>query len=118
MADPNVTQQTDAVEYGEQGAVDAQAASMPAAVPPVDPKAIADAAVTPQALVAQEAQQPPQQGYTIRNPYMLLPAKMNFGQFQEQKTQVEQKYDAGLLFEVLGKDNPAMQSVADELLGR
>jgi hypothetical protein len=115
MADAAITQQNDAVEYGQQAQIDAQAASMPAPAPAIDPAAIAQA-VAAEAPVAQDAQQ----GYTIKNPYMLLPAKMNFGQFQGQgqKTQVEQKYDVGIMFDAISANDPAMRVIADELMGK
>ena len=114
MADAAPIQQKDAVEYGDQGKIDAQAAAMPAGVPPVDPVAIAQAAVAPD---AQQAA-PEQQGYTIKNPYMLLPAKMNFGQFQGRgPTPVEQQYDAGLLWRVLA-DSPTADPITKQIAKR
>jgi hypothetical protein len=78
--------------------------------------------------VEQAAQQPmpeqQQQGYTIKNPYMLLPPNMNFGSFgaggQRTKTPVERRYDVGLLWEVLANDPQAPEItriVARQLMG-
>lgn len=53
---------------------------------------------------------------TISNPYMMLPAQMNFPMLR-QKTPVEQQYDAGLLFQMLGQSSPTLRAVSVELLG-
>jgi hypothetical protein len=65
--------------------------------------------VTQTGNVAQGAQQPMagQQGMTIRNPYMLLPASMNFP--DRQATPVERRYRAGLLWDVLAADPNASE---------
>lgn len=65
---------------------------------------------------------PSQDGYTVRNPYMLLPARMNYANFQQtpQKTQVERNYDVGLLWEVLASDpqaDPTTRMIARSLMG-
>ena len=123
MADAALTQQKDAVEYGQQGKIDAQAAAMPAGVPPVDPVAIAQAAVAPEVPVAPAAQQaaPEQQGYTIKNPYMLLPSKMLYGDITGQRaTPVEQQYEAGLLWRALANSptaDPITKQIAKRLAG-
>ena len=60
-----------------------------------------------------------QQGTTIRNPYMLLPATMNFP--NRSKTVVERNYDAGLLWQVLASDSradPLVRTIANSLLGK
>lgn len=54
--------------------------------------------------VAQPAQQ---QGYTVRNPAMLIPATMNYP--QQQATPIERRYRAGLLWEVLASDPNASE---------
>lgn len=54
--------------------------------------------------VAQPAQQ---QGYTVRNPAMLIPASMNYP--QQQATPIERRYRAGLLWEVLASDPNASE---------
>jgi hypothetical protein len=122
MADPAITQQNDAVEYGAQGAVDAQASAMPAGVPPVDPAAIAQSVVqaAPQGTGA-EGDEPAQSGYTVKNPYMLLPSKMNFGQFSQDKTPLVANHDMSLFWDILASDqqiDPTVRIIADSLKGR
>jgi hypothetical protein len=71
--------------------------------------------------VEQPAQQAPagQPAYTVRNPNLLLPASVNYGNFNNRgaKTPVETAYDAGTLFQVLGRTNPTFKLVSEELLG-
>jgi len=56
---------------------------------------------------------------TVKNPYMLLPAGANFPQRQQRmKTPVEEDYDVGMLFQVLGSQNPVMRRIAEELMGK
>lgn len=59
--------------------------------------------------VVQGVQQPAaaQQGYTVRNPAMLIPATMNYP--QQQATPIERRYRAGLLWEVLASDPNASE---------
>jgi hypothetical protein len=57
-------------------------------------------------------------GFTVRNRFNLLPSRVNFQAAQQPKTDVEQKYDAGLMFQVLGGDSAELKIIADELLGR
>jgi hypothetical protein len=71
--------------------------------------------------VAQGAQQPMggQQGYTVRNPAMLIPASMNYP--NRAKTMVERNYDAGLLWQVLAGDSkadPLTRIIANALMGK
>lgn len=59
-------------------------------------------------------------GFTVKNPYMLLPPMVNFPQMNRGKTAVEQQYDAGLLWEVLANDpnaDPTIRNIARRLLG-
>ena len=57
-------------------------------------------------------------GVTIKNPYQLLPASLNFPQTRTNKTPVEVSYDAGLLFDMLGRESREFKVIADELLNR
>jgi hypothetical protein len=125
MADPAITQQKDAVEYGAQGAVDAQAAAMTGGVPPVDPAAIAQSVVqsaeNAPAGTGAEGDAPVQNGYTVKNPYMLLPSKMNFGQFSQDKTPLVANHDMSLFWDILASDqqiDPTVRIIADSLKGR
>ncbi len=115
-------------EEREQGAVQEQEAIEANAPPsleatPVQMDEAALQTVAPQSAVVQVAQQPPvvRQGYTVKNPYMLLPSNVNFANAQmgpTPKTPTEQRYDAGLLFEVLSKTSPVLATAANELLGK
>lgn len=63
--------------------------------------------------------QPAPQGYTVRNPAMLIPASMNFP--NRAKTVVERNYDAGLLWQVLAGDSkadPLTRIIANALMGK
>ena len=124
MADSNIQQGTDSVPYGDQQMVDAQAAQLPAPAPGIDPEAIAQAVVG-NAGVVQPVQQAPagQPGYTVRNPYMLLPSRVNFGSLNggQQKSQVERDYDIGTLWEALAADprsSDTAKMVARQLMNR
>lgn len=131
MALPSVPQER------EQGAVQETEALAAAAPPPIEPTPT-EADVASEGAVAQAAQQAmgigaepddmgvktsaPQQWYTVKNPYMLLPARMNYANFQQgpQKTQVERNYDVGLLWEVLASDpqaDPTTRMIARSLMG-
>jgi hypothetical protein len=115
VADSSIQQGTDSVEYGDQQAVDAQAAAMPAAPPAIDPAAIAQSVtgnVTPQQAAP---------GYTVKNPYMLLPSRVNFNAVNGQKSQVERDYDIGSLWEALAADprsSDTARMVARQLMNR
>jgi len=118
----------------EQGAVQKQEALEASAPPPIEPTpAQADEAVMQgvvqnaavvqpgqQAVAEQQAAPAMQPGYTVKNPYTLMPARINFRGIGRQtpKSQVERNYDAGLLFEVLGRTSPAMRIISEELLGK
>jgi hypothetical protein len=112
----------------EQGAVQQEEQLAAVAPPPLEPTPTqADEAtlanVAQSAVVAQPAQQaaPAQQspGYTVKNPYALLPTAVNFSRVDgdRPKSAVEVQYDAGLLFEILGQTNGTFKLIADELLG-
>lgn len=92
-------------EYGETTATREQAAvaPLPQEPPPVEPEQIAQqAAAPPQGAPPEQQAQVPQEGFTVRNPYMLLPPTVNFA--QSRKTQAERNYDVGMLWEVLAQD--------------
>jgi hypothetical protein len=112
----------------EQGATQQEEQLAATAPPPLEPTPTqADEAalanVAQSAAVAQPAQQaaPAQQpaGYTVKNPYTLLPPTVNFSKVngERPKSAVEVQYDAGLLFEILGQTNGTFKLIADELLG-
>jgi len=106
----------------EQGAVQQEELLDEGQAPPANMDVAAQAqemvagAVAPEAAVAQ----PGQQGYTVKNPYMLLPKDVNYGRMtgQRRKTQTEVDYDAGMVFDVLATNNPIFKLVRDELLGK
>jgi hypothetical protein len=105
-------------EYGAKVTQENNEASLAAAQPAPGvpmPEVPATEPVAQEAPVAQAAQQ----YVTIKNPYMLLPASLNFPQ-QQGKTPVEQNYDVGLLWRVLA-DSPAsddsIKTIASRLLG-
>lgn len=80
----------------------------------------AEAAAPAMQAAAPGAPQQPmgQEDYTVRNPYMLLPASMNFP--PRAKTPIEQRYSAGLLWEVLASDpqsSDLTRMIARSLLG-
>jgi len=121
VADSNIQQGTDSVPYGDQQMVDAQAAQLPAPAPGIDPEAIAQA-VAGNAGVSQSGNTAPA-GYTVRNPYMLLPSRVNFGSLNggQQKSQVERDYDIGTLWEALAADprsSDTAKMVARQLMNR
>lgn len=111
----------------EQGAVQQEEALAAGEAPPANMDVTAQAqemaaqGVAPGATVDQTAQQPApgQQGYTVKNPYMLLPQKTNYGRMtgERPKTNSEVEYDAGMMFDVLATTNPIFKLVRDELLG-
>ena len=106
-------------EYGETTAAREQVpmAPLPQEVPALTPEQIAQqAAAPPEEAPPEEA---PQEGFTVRNPYMLLPPAMNFA--QPRKTQAERNYDVGMLWEVLAEDPRAddlTRMIARSLTGR
>lgn len=106
-----------APEEKAYGAVQEEEALEAAAPPPIE-ESPAEADAASQEAVVEAAQQvmPEQQapsqaqGYTVKNPYMLLPPRMNLGQYangQRTKTPVERQYDVGLLWDVLASDAQA-----------
>ena len=113
--------------YGQAQVLDAAEQSLQEATP-VAP--LSEEAIAVQEAVAGE--QPPVEempanapvpqeqptGFTVRNRFNLLPTQANFQANQRPKTEVEQRYDAGLMFKVLGNDSPELKIIADELLGR
>ena len=109
----------------EQGMVQEDEQIQANAPAPIEPTpAEADEAmlesVVPEPTLEQAAQPAAaqQSSYTVRNPNLLLPSAVNYGGFGNRtKTPVEVSYDAGLLFEVLARDNPIFQVISDELLG-
>ena len=109
----------------EQGMVQEDEQIQANAPAPIEPTpAEADEAmlesVVPEPTLEQAAQPAAaqQSSYTVRNPNLLLPSAVNYGGFNNRtKTPVEVSYDAGLLFEVLARDNPIFQVISDELLG-
>lgn len=107
-------------DYGakvdQANAEDAIAATAPApGVPPLETEE--GAGVVPEAPVVASAQQAPtRQPYTVKNPYMLLPSGVNFQ--QPGKTPTEQNYEVGMLFEVLGRNDPVMRRISQELMGK
>lgn len=110
-------------EEKEQGAVqneEAAEATTAAMSEAQSPEQVADTAVG--AAVAPEQAPPaePIEGYTVQNPYMLLPPTLNYFP-QQRKTQPERNYDAGLLWEVLSEDaqaDPLTQMIARRLTGK
>ncbi len=114
------------------GAVQEEAALEAAAPPPIEETPVQADAASEEAVaqVAQQAmteQQAPtqSQGYTVKNPYMLLPASMNFRGYgangERIKTPVERQYDAGLLWDVLASDSNAPEitrTIARGLMGK
>lgn len=116
----------------EQGAVQAQEALEATAPPPLEPTP-AQADVASQEAVVQSAQQAvmgneaepdmPQSapaGYTVKNPYMLLPSRVLYGNFNREtvKTPVEKNYSAGLLWDALAQDSsasPIVRQIAQAL---
>ena len=120
-----------APEEKAYGAVQEEAALEAAAPPPIE-ETPAQADVASEEAVVQSAQQamPKQQastqsqGYTVKNPYMLMPARMNMGRYvdgQRAKTVSERQYDAGLLWDVLANDShvdPLVRSIAKSLMGK
>lgn len=117
-------------EEKEQGAVQEEEALMAAAPPPLEPTPVqadeaAMAAAVPPAPAEQPAQQAPpaQPGYTVKNPYMLLPPRANLAKFNgpTPKSAVERAYDIGLFWQVLASDPRASnltRMVARGLTGR
>jgi len=64
---------------------------------------------------------PMQQGYTVKNPYMLMPQGANYGRLQgpgaqRPKTPSEIDYDAGIVFDVMATNNPIFRMMRDELM--
>lgn len=64
----------------------------------------------------------PQQGYTVKNPMMLLPPStwMPKATGQPSKTPVEQQYDVGMLWRVLAESpssDPTIRTLAQRLMG-
>ena len=108
-------------EYGAKVTQENNEAAL-AAAQPAPGVPLPETPVTGESPVAQAAQQQPapQQYVTIRNPYMLLPASLNFPQQNPQKTQVEANYDMGLFWQILARDSnndPRIQEVARSLMG-
>jgi hypothetical protein len=109
----------------EQGAVQEQEQIEANAPPPIEPTPTqTDAAMTnvaPEVPVAQPAQQQQtmqQSGYTVKNPYMLMPSTANYSGVmgERPKSSEEQAYDAGLLFQFLGNSNPVFKYISEELM--
>jgi hypothetical protein len=116
-------------EYGETTATREQAANapMPQEPPPAEPEEIAqEAAAQTQEAQTEEApipEPPPEvfqpQGFTVRNPYMLLPPSVNLA--PRRKTQPERLNDVGMLWEALASDpqaDPLIQMIAKSLIGK
>jgi hypothetical protein len=116
----------------EQGAVQETEALAATAPPPIEPTPT-QADVASEGAVAQAAQQAvmgtgpepdmpvaPQQGYTVKNPMLLLPPSTWMPKVtgQQSKTPVEGNFDVGMLFSVLGSRDPIMKIIADELMGK
>ena len=113
--------------YGQAGVLDAAEQSLQEATPVPPPTegalAVQDAVAGGQPPIEEapaNAPVPQEQptGFTVRNRFNLLPSRVNFQAAQQPKTDVEQKYDAGLMFQVLGGDSAELKIIADELLGR
>jgi hypothetical protein len=110
----------------EQGAVQEQEQIEANAPPPIEPTPTqTDAAMTnvaPEVPVAQPAQQQQtmqQPGYTVKNPYMLMPSTANYSGVMGERPKMgaEVQHDSGLIFEILGRSNGTFKLIADELLG-
>jgi hypothetical protein len=120
MALPSVQQEP------EQGAVQIAEQMAAAAPPPLEPTPTqadeaALATVASNATVSETGNMSPAgNGYTVKNPYTLLPARMNMGNLSRSqgKSGVEQQYDAGVLFDMLGRTSPAFKVISEELLGK
>jgi len=107
-------------EYGETTATREQAAvaPLPQEPPPVEPEQIAQQAAAPLEGAPPEQQaQVPQEGFTVRNPYLLLPPTVNFARAEGQKTPSDRRIDAGLLFQILAKNNPTFDFLVKEMTG-
>lgn len=95
-------------ERGETTAAREQKAMapMPQEPPAATPEEIAQEAAAPpeEAPPVEAATAPPPevQGFTVRNPYMLLPPTINLG--QRQLTTAEKDYNVGLLWQALASD--------------
>lgn len=116
-------------EEREQGAVQEQEAIEATAPPPIEPTPTqadeaAMAAVSSNAPVAATGNAPIQEttGYTVKNPYTLMPARVNMGQVAgTPKSQVERSYDIGRFWAVLASDPRASEItryVARSLIGK
>lgn len=100
----------------EQGAVQEQEVLESMAPPPIEPtpteadEAALSGVVQPPA-VAPPVQQAAQPGYTVKNPYTLLPPGVNFRGIgaSAPKSKVERAYDIGLLWQVLAADPNASE---------
>lgn len=124
MALPTVPEERDYGAVQEQERLEA-AAPAPIEATPEQMDVASEGAV---AQVAQQygtgaepdefAQQP--QGYTVKNPYMLMPYQMwkdKITSGERTKTPTEADYDVGTMFRVLGALDPTMRVIADELTG-
>jgi len=100
----------------EQGAVQEQEALEAMAPPPIEPTPTqADAAVmqavAQNAVPAQPAAPVQQPGYTVKNPYTLMPPGVNFRGVgtTTPKAKVQRAYDIGLFWQVLASDPNASE---------
>jgi hypothetical protein len=120
MALPSVQQELD------QGAVQATEQLAAGAPPPLEPTPTqadeaALAAVSQSAPVSGTGNMP-QTGYTVKNPYTLMPAAVNMrgAGLSTPKSQVERSYDIGRFWQVLASDPRASELtrfVARSLVG-
>jgi len=94
-------------------------APVPKEKPAATPEEIAQqAAAPPEETPAAQPQQAPPEGFTVRNPYMLLPPTVNFA--PQGKSTAEQNYDVGMLWDVLANSpnsDPIMKTIARRLIG-
>jgi hypothetical protein len=101
-------------EYGAKVEQERNAEALAAAQP-------APGVPLPEPAMPEEAQATGEPEYfTVQNPYMLLPASINFPQQNPQKTPVERDYDVGLLWNVLADSsstNQSIRTIAKRLLG-
>jgi hypothetical protein len=102
------------------GAVQEEAALEAAAPPPIEETPVQADAASEEAVaqVAQQAmteQQAPtqSQGYTVKNPYMLLPARMNMSGFtgDTRKTRLVANRDMSMFWDLLASDPQSDRTV-------
>lgn len=106
MADP-IPQEPEQGAVQEQEAM-AQANPMPVEAPPVQPEQIVAEAMTPQEPAPQQPRQSNQ---------WIIPHKYDkFG--PQPKNTAEVMYDASILWDVIGSQNPVVQQLAKSLRGR